>query len=327
MPVLIDTQFLDGTLAGPRIMESELCTMYISPRNSILEVSKEMPSRHCLYILTGKFNQSDAKAAYIGQTKDFQQRVKGHLTNKGFWDTAIVCFSNADRVYASEALFLEYLAIKNALESGSFRMDENIQIPPKPHIHHPKEVEMSAFFEEIRFFLLFYGCAIFEKQDKREAAKNSAGGNRTQKVEPVPDNINPQNLTEVHSTDDLPKGARYSLDGENYVSMAKFGFLFMKRLLTDKSLSFQELEALFPKRMLGGFQCCGVVAKQDVVDKASYSLADKKKRYRYGDAEYLLRSADGSVFYTSTQWERESFKKLLSIAEQQGYRVFIAPKE
>ena len=150
---------------------------------------------------------------------------------------------------------------------------------------------------------------------------------KTSKVS-TPKSIRPKpGAVVVHPSDDLPKGARYSLDGDNYVSMARFGFLFVKQLLADNpSLTFQELEAMFPKRMLGGFQCCGVVAKEDVVDRASYSLADKKKRYRYGDADYLLRTADGSVFYTSTQWERESFKKLIAIAEEQEYKVFIEKK-
>lgn len=135
------------------------------------------------------------------------------------------------------------------------------------------------------------------------------------------------NLVEVHPHDDLPKGARYSLDGDKYYSMARFGFVFIKQLLIDDpSLTFQQIETLFPKNMLGGFQYCGVVARKEIVNAMSYSPEAKQKRYRCSDSDALLSSSDGVAFYTSTQWERESFKKLLAIAEEHGYRVFILRK-
>ena len=132
------------------------------------------------------------------------------------------------------------------------------------------------------------------------------------------------NVVEVHPLDELPKGARYSLDGDNFYSMAKFGHVFIKQLLADDpSLTFQQLETLFPKSMLGNFQYCGVVVRESDIRNAAYPPEAKMKRYRYGDSNYLLCSSDGISFYTSTQWERDSFKKLLSVAERHGYRVFI----
>ena len=136
--------------------------------------------------------------------------------------------------------------------------------------------------------------------------------------------INKSGVVEVHSTDELPKGARFSLDGENFVSMAQFCFVFIKQLIADNpSLTFPQLETMFPKSMLIGFQYCGVVAREGVVDSATYPPAAKKKAYHHGDSNYLQQAADGVVFYTSTQWGRDSFKKLLSVAENHGYSVFM----
>ena len=136
--------------------------------------------------------------------------------------------------------------------------------------------------------------------------------------------IDKAGAVEVHPTDELPKGARFSLDGENFVSMAKFCFVFIKQLLADnQSLTFSQLETLFPKSMLDGFQYCGVVAKEGVVDSSTYPPAAKQKAYHHGDANYLQHTADGVAFYTSTQWGRDSFKKLLSVAESRGYQVFM----
>lgn len=180
----IETQFLDGTLTGPREMASSLCTMYTSPRDVVLDVVKDIPHRYGLYILLGKTDEGGPKA-YIGQTKDFQQRVRGHLAGKPFWETAIVFISNADRITSSEALYLEYLGIQKAIETGTYNMNENAQVPPMPPIAIGKRIEMDQFFEEIMFFLKFYGCSIFERIGrKKQSAKSTP--TPTPKPEPKP---------------------------------------------------------------------------------------------------------------------------------------------
>ena len=182
----IETQFLEGTLAGPRIMASSLCTMYASSRDRVLDIVKDIPHRYGLYILLGKTVTGGPKA-YIGQTKDFQQRVRGHLANKDFWESALVFISNADRITSSEALYLEYLGIQKAIEVGSYDMQENAQIPPMPPIAYGKKVEMDQFFEEIQFFLKFYGCPIFEKTArKKRAPKATPVPNPSPQPNPIP---------------------------------------------------------------------------------------------------------------------------------------------
>ena len=163
----IETQFLEGTLEGPRILASSLCTMYVSSREKVLDVVKRIPQRYGLYILLGKTEFGGLKA-YIGQTKDFQQRVRGHLATKPFWENALVFVSNADRITSSEALYLEFLGIQKAIEVSTYNMEENAQIPPMPPISFGKRVEMDQFFEEIQIFLKFYGCPIFEKLERRK---------------------------------------------------------------------------------------------------------------------------------------------------------------
>lgn len=162
----IETQFLEGTLDGPRILASSLCTMYVSSREKVLDVVKKIPQRYGLYILLGKTEFGELKA-YIGQTKDFQQRVRGHLATKPFWENALVFVSNADRITSSEALYLEYLGIQKAIEVGTYNMEENAQVPPMPPIAFGKRVEMDQFFEEIQIFLKFFGCHIFEKLGRK----------------------------------------------------------------------------------------------------------------------------------------------------------------
>ncbi len=168
----IETQFLEGTLDGPRILASSLCTMYVSSREKVLDVVKKIPQRYGLYILLGKTEFGELKA-YIGQTKDFQQRVRGHLATKPFWENALVFVSNADRITSSEALYLEYLGIQKAIEVSTYNMEENAQVPPMPPISFGKRVEMDQFFEEIQIFLKFFGCHIFEKLGRKKRVTKS----------------------------------------------------------------------------------------------------------------------------------------------------------
>ena len=181
----IETQFLEGTLDGPRILASSLCTMYVSSREKVLDVVKKIPQRYGLYILLGKTEFGELKA-YIGQTKDFQQRVRGHLATKPFWENALVFVSNADRITSSEALYLEYLGIQKAIEVSTYNMEENAQVPPMPPISFGKRVEMDQFFEEIQIFLKFFGCHIFEKLGRKKRVVRS-----TTSPEPIPVPIPP----------------------------------------------------------------------------------------------------------------------------------------
>ena len=141
--------------------------MFVSPRDCVLEIAgKIIPHQHAFYILLGTQGQGIPKA-YIGQTQDFQARVRDHLVKKDYWDTALVFISKADEIYIGEVRYLEYLGIQKALEAGSFDMG-NAQIPPEPSLAPEKKIEMEQFFEEIQFFLRFYGCNIFEKQGRKK---------------------------------------------------------------------------------------------------------------------------------------------------------------
>ncbi len=181
----IETQFLEGTISGPRILASSLCTMYVSPREKVFDVVKDIPHRYVLYFLLGDTELGSPKA-YIGQTKDFQQRVRSHLAGKAFWEKALVFISNADRITSSEALYLEYLGIQKAIETGTYNMEENAQVPPMPPISYGKKIEMNQFFEEIQFFLCFYGCDIFEKKGRKKRIVKASPTPPAKQGPPIP---------------------------------------------------------------------------------------------------------------------------------------------
>ena len=145
-----------------------------------------------------------------------------------------------------------------------------------------------------------------------------------QNKEPSTRKTNEADLKIVHPHDNLPKGSRFSLDGLNYYSMAQFCLVLVRQLLIDNpSLTFRQLETIFPKKILGNFSYRGVVVKKEDIEKAPYSLEAKQKRYRFQDSDAALSSSDGVIFYTSTQWQRETFRNLITIAEENGKQVYI----
>ena len=130
---------------------------------------------------------------------------------------------------------------------------------------------------------------------------------------------------EIHSTDELPKNGRYTLDGEHFYSMARFAHAFIGQLIQDKpSLTFSTLEVMFPIGILSGYRYCGVVVKKNVLEAANLPTDVLSKAYRYDETDSILLTQTDSVeFYVTTQWMRDSFKKLLAVAEKEGYKVYI----
>ena len=200
----ITSQLLDGTLAGPRVIYSgsRMCKMFVSPRDCVLEIAgKIIPHQHAFYILLGSPGQGTTKA-YIGQTQDFQARVRDHLVKKDYWDTALVFISKADEIYIGEVRYLEYLGIQKALEAGAFDMG-NAQIPPEPSLAPEKKIEMEQFFEEIQFFLRFYGCSIFEKHGRKKRIVKSVPTPQPKQEESVPIPV-PTPMPPLQTTPDQP---------------------------------------------------------------------------------------------------------------------------
>lgn len=334
----ISTHLLDGTLEGPRHVQSftKMCSVYISPRDVALDVAgQHIPHKHCLYILIGETEQGDPKA-YIGQTRDFQRRVREHLANKSFWKTAIVFISKADGIYASEVEYLEYYAIVKANEAGSYNLEENVQTPAEPSLAPEKKIEMEQYFEEIKFFLAFVGSfPIFERRSRRRTrrppvethdipqATQPASESNTSSLPSAPV---ASGLIPIHPDTDLPDNAIYTLDGEaTFDSLRGFVFYFMKRLLQDHpSITYSELKELFPTSLLTGYKYCGTIATPHEIEVSNIKEEKKKAAYHYGNESFLLGPTSDNVrFYVTTQWMRESFKNFLGAVEALGYQVFL----
>mgnify|MGYP000968569606 CR=1 FL=1 len=139
------------------------CVMTVLSRRfcEIADLSKiEEMDRPCLYLLV-----DEGRKAYIGQTMSFCSRVKNHLRNKEWWTRAYVFVSASNQYDPASITYLEYLAIREGLVTGSYDLSENGQKPTKPILQEGDSSDYDEIFEEIKFFLNYERCFVFVKPE------------------------------------------------------------------------------------------------------------------------------------------------------------------
>ena len=139
------------------------CVMTVLSRSfcEIADLSKiEEMDRPCLYLLV-----DEGRKAYIGQTTSFRVRVKDHLGKKRWWTRAYVFVSGSNQYDQASITYLEYLAIREGLVTGSYDLSENGQKPTKPILQEGDSSDYDEIFEEIKFFLEYERCFVFVKPE------------------------------------------------------------------------------------------------------------------------------------------------------------------
>lgn len=163
------TKLLDQTLDGGRIIDfgtTKSCECYVIPRDKTNDICKKHSrlQQYGFYMLLGH-DKNMKPMVYVGQTNDFTNRVNDHKQKKDWWDTALVFVSKLSGIYASEALYLEYLGWKAVKEADNFIVENSKDIL-EPQISEAKKDEMENFFEDIQFLTRFYGCKAFDQPEK-----------------------------------------------------------------------------------------------------------------------------------------------------------------
>lgn len=147
------------------------CVMTVLSRRfcEIADLSKiEEMDRPCLYLLV-----DEGRKAYIGQTTSFRVRVKDHLGKKRWWTRAYVFVSGSNQYDQASITYLEYLAIREGLATGSYDLSENGQKPTKPILQEGDSSDYDEIFEEIKFFLEYERCFVFVKPEVNAQADTS----------------------------------------------------------------------------------------------------------------------------------------------------------
>lgn len=119
-----------------------------------------------VYLLFGK-NESGDDKVYISEAESVLKRLGQHLTQKEFWNEAIVFISKDENLNKAHIKYLENRLYDIALKVKRYKL-ENSTVPTQSSISESDTAEMEEFIGNIKILVNTLGHKVFE--DKRETA-------------------------------------------------------------------------------------------------------------------------------------------------------------
>ena len=84
--------------------------------------------------------------------------------------------------------------------------------------------------------------------------------------------------------------------------------------------SYSDLKRFFTDSLLdSGYKFIGLLAT--VEDWNKWRNDNKLKRYYVSGVDSIFTSSDGVQFYVNTQWTLNSVKKVIELAEREGFNI------
>lgn len=166
----VTTYLIDGDPKGTQysFISNKICQMFVIPRSNLAYLNEqEKLHKPAFYILIGE-DEATKPQAYIGETENFKERVKGHDNKKAFWQKALIFVSKDEDMTKADVQYLEHKAIAEAQKANTFVISENKQIPKAPNLPEHQRDAMDEFFEDIKFLASFMECNIFDISQPKE---------------------------------------------------------------------------------------------------------------------------------------------------------------
>ena len=133
---------------------------YRLPRNKVKNCDdREDLKGPAVYMLFGT-DDDGARLAYIGESEEALTRLKTHVSEKDFWNEALVFVSKDNNLNKAHIKYLESRLIEVAKERERYRLN---QVSPKlPRINESDRATMEEFLANIFFLVDVLGHKIFE---------------------------------------------------------------------------------------------------------------------------------------------------------------------
>ena len=133
---------------------------YRLPRNKVKNCDdREDLKGPAVYMLFGT-DDDGAGLAYIGESEEALTRLKTHVSEKDFWNEALVFVSKDNNLNKAHIKYLESRLIEVAKERERYRLN---QVSPKlPRINESDRATMEEFLANIFFLVDVLGHKIFE---------------------------------------------------------------------------------------------------------------------------------------------------------------------
>ena len=158
---------IDGEPSGRMTCELSNWTgkAYKIPRIKVKECSDRPDLQNTgIYLLFGK-DEAGFDKVYIGEAESVLRRLGQHLTQKEFWNEAIVFISKDENLNIAHAKYLENRLYEIATKVNRYKL-ENSTIPTQSSISESDTAEMEEFIGNIKTLVNTLGHKVFE--DKRE---------------------------------------------------------------------------------------------------------------------------------------------------------------
>lgn len=117
-----------------------------------------------VYLLFGK-DEEGKDQVYIGEAESILKRLSQHLTQKDFWNEAIVFLSKDDNLNKAHIKYLENRLFDLARITNRYKIENSIT-PTQSSISESDKAEMEEFIENIKMMVNTLGHKVFE--EKRE---------------------------------------------------------------------------------------------------------------------------------------------------------------
>ena len=137
-----------------------------------------------VYLLFGKDDDGNEQV-YIGEAESILKRLNQQLTQKDFWNEAIVFISKDENLNKAHIKYLENRLHDIAKSANRYKIENSI-IPTRSSISESDRAEMEEFIEYIKMLVNTLGHKVFDEKrefkpkQKQEiffikAARNAAG--------------------------------------------------------------------------------------------------------------------------------------------------------
>lgn len=117
-----------------------------------------------VYLLFGK-DEEGKDQVYIGEAESILKRLNQQLTQKDFWNEAIVFISKDENLNKAHIKYLENRLHDIAKSANRYKVDNSI-IPTQSSISESDRAEMEEFIEYIKMLVNTLGHKVFD--EKRE---------------------------------------------------------------------------------------------------------------------------------------------------------------
>lgn len=138
---------------------------YKIPRIKIKDCSDRDDLKNTgIYLLFGKDNDNNDNV-YIGEAESIFRRLNQHLSQKDFWNEAIVFINKDENLNKAHIKYLENRLHNIATLANRYKV-ENFVIPTQSSISESDRAEMEEYLENVKMLVSTLGHKLFD--EKRE---------------------------------------------------------------------------------------------------------------------------------------------------------------